>query len=301
VLLNFVNNAVKFTERGDVAICVRVLESDAAEAVVEFRVRDTGIGIPVEARAKLFQPFTQADGSTARMFGGTGLGLAIARRLCEIMGGKIGFESEEGRGSTFWFTARLDDRVEDADVSPRAPLPRPGVSAEAQALAVVRPQRVDSAGDDGREHGAESGDGPAGLRILLVEDNVVNQKIALRMLQKMQHRVDVADNGAEALEKLSRTNYALILMDVSMPVMDGFEATRLIRRREEKNGRHVPIVALTANAMEGDRERCIEAGMDEYLPKPVRAETLQQCIVGVLSSQPSVPSQDGATTSSLDA
>jgi signal transduction histidine kinase/CheY-like chemotaxis protein len=279
ILVNLIGNAIKFTRAGSVTLRVGLEGRFGDRSIVRFSVIDTGIGIPADARAKLFQPFTQADGSTARRFGGTGLGLAIARRLCELMGGTIGLESEEGRGSVFWFTAQLDEAPPGVGVSgPRAPLPRLAVSPQAQATAVVRPPPpTPVAGEDATAAGG------AGLRILLVEDNAVNQKIALRMLQKMQHEVALAGNGAEALQKLDRATFALILMDVSMPVMDGFEATRLIRARERGTGRHVPIIALTANAMEGDRERCLDAGMDDYLSKPVRAETLERCISALVS------------------
>ncbi|MBL8859778.1 MAG: response regulator [Planctomycetes bacterium] len=270
ILLNLIGNAIKFTPRGSVKLAIKIEGRAEDKLTVRFAVIDTGVGVPEAARNLLFQPFTQADGSTARVFGGTGLGLAIARRLTEMMGGKIGFDSEEGRGSTFWFTAQLEEVEFEA-----------GVPDSAQTEQQVEPRPALPSGRT-QEQAPEPS---ARLRLLLVEDNLVNQKIALRMLQKMGHEVDIAGNGLEALEKSAAVAYSAILMDVSMPVMDGFEATREIRKRERQSSGHVPIVALTANAMDGDRERCMKAGMDDYLSKPVRAEGLEAALQRVVREQ----------------
>jgi signal transduction histidine kinase/ActR/RegA family two-component response regulator len=253
ILINLVGNAVKFTDEGSVTLDVRLEQCEEREARLRFTVTDTGVGIPPEVRDKLFQPFSQADASTTRTYGGTGLGLVIAKRLSALMGGEIGFESEPGRGSSFWFTARLELVAESQRSSgpePRGALPR----------ADDRPVRK--------------------LRILLAEDNLVNQKIAVRMLQKRGHSVEIASNGAEACERLAVDGFDVVLMDCSMPVMDGFDAARSIRAREREqgSGSHIPIVAMTANALEGDRQRCLDAGMDEYLAKPVRQAVLFQIV-----------------------
>jgi len=279
VLVNLVGNAVKFTHTGGVTVKVGVEAWQGPKVELRFAVVDTGIGISETARQLLFQPFTQADGSITRSFGGTGLGLVIARRLTEMMGGVIDFDSQEGRGSEFWFTALLDLAPVDSPAQNGAPTlaeaaaarlpsavvprsPAPALPARAPKAAVVPPDLPDV----------------CGVRVLLVEDNPVNQKVAAKMLIRLGCLVDVAENGVVALERYERTRYALVLMDLSMPVMDGLEATRLIRLHEKSTSEHVPIVALTANAMEGDRARCIAAGMDEYLTKPVRSEGLAEII-----------------------
>ncbi len=280
VLVNLVGNAVKFTHKGGVTVKVAVQGWQGSRVELRFSVVDTGIGISETARQRLFQPFTQADGSITRSFGGTGLGLVIARRLTEMMGGCIDFESHEGRGSVFWFTALLDIAPVDSPAQNGAPslaeaaaarLPQAGVEPRGSASAL--PARATKAT-------AVTTTNPdlLGVRVLLVEDNPVNQRVAAKMLSRLGCVVDVAENGVIALECYERERYALVLMDLSMPVMDGLEATRLIRLRENSTGEHVPIVALTANAMEGDRGRCIAAGMDEYLTKPVRSEGLAEII-----------------------
>jgi len=250
VLVNLVGNAVKFTDEGEVVVKVGVDDRSDGRTTLRFAVLDTGIGVPKAAHAQLFVPFTQADASFSRRHGGTGLGLAISKRLVEMLGGTIGFQSEAGSGSLFWFTLPVEDLTPPTD--PRGALPD-------EPLERV-PSRVRT--------------------ILVVEDNPVNQRMALHMLKKRGYDVELAENGQVALDKLSQTDYALVLMDCSMPVMDGFEATRRIRDVERQRGGHVPIVALTANAMPGDRERCLAAGMDEYLAKPVTAEELHSKIAG---------------------
>ncbi len=241
VLLNLLGNAVKFTARGSVDLAVRVLAETAADVVLEFSVRDSGIGIPAEKLPHIFDAFTQADGSISRRFGGTGLGLAISRRLVELMGGQIRVESTVNRGSLFAFTIR-------------------GGKAEAQPAVTVEPVCEAL---------------PEGLRVLLAEDNPVNQKLAVRILEKRACRVEVAGNGVEALQKWRTGGCDLILMDMMMPEMDGLEATRQIRSDEAALARpRTPIVAMTANALEGDRERCLAAGMDGYVSKPVRVDEL---------------------------
>jgi len=244
VLLNLVSNALKFTHAGGVSVRLSVEEIGTPRAVVRFAVVDTGIGITEEARGRLFEPFSQADSSTTRRYGGTGLGLAICKRLVEAMGGTIGVESEPGRGSTFWFTVPLQEAA-------AASAPAAAVSAVPEAIAPTAP-----------------------LRILVAEDNRINQLLIVRMLEKAGHRVDVVGNGSEALAALERASYDLVLMDCQMPEMDGFEATSAIRTAERQTGAHVTIVALTANAMEGDRERCLAAGMDDYLAKPITRQAL---------------------------
>jgi PAS domain S-box-containing protein len=249
VLMNLVGNALKFTARGRVVVRAELASENAGTVTVRFSVQDTGIGIPAERRSRLFESFVQGDGSTTRKYGGTGLGLAISKQLAELMGGQIGLESEAGRGSLFWFTAVFQREV----VKPLA---------ESTSAPVILA--------DTKRQGPQH-------RILLAEDNPVNQRIALRILQKAGYQAEAVSNGREALEVLAKTPYDLVLMDVQMPEMDGLEATAEIRRREGPC-RHTPIVAMTANAMAGDREKCLAAGMDDYISKPVRAQELAEII-----------------------
>ena len=389
VLLNLLGNAVKFTESGEVVLQIEKVDESESDVTLRFLIKDTGIGIAPQMQRMLFQPFTQADSSTTRRYGGTGLGLAISRQLVEMMRGSIGVESTPGRGSTFWFTVRLqkqslggttwvsneetfarqralivDDNQTNCKVLHRYlrswQLENACVSSGPEALQALR--QAAAAGEpftlvitdlrmpamdglmlaraikmdegiptpkvilatsvgrplseaDAREYGVDlcllkplkqsqlynglihallgretAGAGeketivakpepaapPKPLRILLAEDNAVNQKVALHQLRKLGYTADVVANGLEALATLERIPYDVILMDCQMPEMDGYEATRLIRRREEKAGLpRVRVVAVTANAMEGDRERCLAAGMDGFITKPVRVEELE--------------------------
>jgi signal transduction histidine kinase/CheY-like chemotaxis protein len=238
VLINLVGNALKFTEQGRIVVTVDVAERTGDEALLHVAVADTGIGVPPDRQAAIFEAFTQADGSTARSHGGTGLGLTISRRLVEMMGGRLWLESPPGRGATFHFTVRIR-------VRPRAVAPAPAATRE----------------DATPPHGA--------LRILLAEDNRVNRFLAVRLLEKEGHHVQTAANGRAAIDALEHDRFDLALMDLQMPEMDGFEATTIIRERERETGGHLPIIALTANAMVGDQERCLAAGMDGYVSKPI--------------------------------
>ena len=253
VMINLVGNAIKFTERGNIIVSVTCLNEDGQEACLQVSVKDTGIGIPMDKLGLIFSAFSQADSSTTRNYGGTGLGLTITRRLVELLGGRIWVESAPGAGSCFYFT-----------------LPRETADGVAEAPA-----------PSGTSDSPTSGSGPVvaekGVSILLVEDNVVNQKLALALLGRKGYQVVVAENGRDAVELLARGYFAAVLMDMQMPIMDGLEATRIIRSREAAKGQgRVPIIAMTANAMEGDRDRCIEAGMDDYIAKPINAGKLYE-------------------------
>ncbi len=389
VLVNLISNAVKFTDEGEVEVSVRVAASGPGWTELRFEVRDTGIGIPADRLGLLFQSFSQVDSSTTRRFGGTGLGLAISRRLVELMGGQIGVESEPGKGSLFWFTARLGSAATGAPARTE-PLPNlrglrvlitddnavnrrilremlhawgcrhgeasdgtaalaelrgaagtagayqlvlldhhmPGMDGEQLARAVsadpdlagtvmilltsatlegkvrdfanagiaaslAKPVKQSvlydlitrlAPGETGGPTTAPADTPPAApadtpaacaLSVLVVEDNKVNQMVARRMLERLGIRGDLAANGVEAVEAAGRIPYDVILMDCQMPEMDGYEATREIRRREAETGRRTLIVAMTAEALKGDRERCLAAGMDDYLPKPVQLEQLR--------------------------
>ncbi|SPP64668.1 response regulator [Nitrospira lenta] len=390
VLTNLVGNAIKFTEQGDVVVQVRLASQQAGAVFVRFDVTDTGIGLSEAQQARLFQAFSQADGSTTRKYGGTGLGLAICKRLVELMGGEIGVASQPGAGSTFWFTARfelqgaagdpvvpealsvrgkrvliVDDKpincrilallmkkwevestvisdhsdvlphlheqarsglfydaaIIDADLAKSDGLQlaqsviatkgalrvilltsvgRRGDAKAAKAMGIsaylTKPIResqlvrclamvseqpaVSSAGErmpPNQElvtrHTLAEAVTSSGMKILLAEDNIINQKVAVRMFERLGHRVDVVANGREAVEALSRLAYDLVFMDCQMPEMDGFEAAADIRRREA-GARHTIVIAMTANAMQGDRERCLRAGMDDYVTKPITTESL---------------------------
>ncbi len=248
IMLNLAGNAIKFTESGHVVIEVQCENMEDGVATIRVTVQDTGIGISSDKHAILWEKFTQADASTTRRFGGTGLGLAISKHLTELMGGIIGVESTVGVGSKFWFALPLR-----LDENPRnAPLPPP-------------PIRVSSL-DTGKKY-----------RVLLAEDNAVNQKVATMMLAKLNCHVDVAANGYEALELWEKLSYDFVLMDCLMPEMDGYETTEEIRRRETGDRRTL-IVAMTANAMQGDCEACLAAGMDDYLAKPVGLAQLRDMV-----------------------
>jgi len=391
ILTNLVGNAVKFTSRGEVVVRAGIDHETETSATVRFSVEDTGIGIPSEAQARLFTPFSQVDDSTTRQFGGTGLGLAISKQLVELMGGRIGVSSREREGSTFWFTLplqkrpaqvlpppldrsllrglrvlALDDnatnrqlleqqlgahglrvdsvatgedalhrlRAAHADGAPYAlvlsDLLMPGMDGldfarrvksdpalaacplilltstaqrgqadtaqqagfaayltkplrASQLLACVQAVLATGAVVRSRHapivtrHRLAEAEERARTRVLLAEDNPVNQKVAVLMLKKMGCRVDVVANGRAAVEALARLPYELVLMDCQMPELDGFQATVEIRRQTGP-GRSIPIIAMTANAMEGDRERCLDAGMDDYIAKPVRQEQLEATI-----------------------
>ncbi|MGA7234419.1 MAG: ATP-binding protein [Bryobacteraceae bacterium] len=274
VLVNLIGNAIKFTERGNVVGTVGVESSDASSSaaqeggislptVLRFTVRDTGIGIPPGKQLHVFEAFCQADSSSTRRFGGTGLGLSISKRLVEMMGGSIRLESQVGRGSTFSFTVPV--------LSAAAPACEPAAGPVAGSHALTSGES-----DAHRQGDVRSADpSNAGLRILLVDDHAVNCVLACGLLTKLGHHVRVAGNGREAIVAIASYSFDLVLMDVQMPEMDGFEATAEIRRREAITGGHVPIVAMTAHAMRGDREKCIASGMDDYVSKPIRIRELQ--------------------------
>jgi signal transduction histidine kinase/ligand-binding sensor domain-containing protein/DNA-binding NarL/FixJ family response regulator len=277
VLLNLVGNAIKFTEAGgQVGIGVGIDSEADRELVLRFSVSDTGIGIPADKQELIFEEFRQVDSSTTRKYGGTGLGLGISSRLVGLMGGRIWVESEPGHGSTFRFTARLRRAVE-------APEP---ASSQAAGL----PALLGSLAAGGRR-----------LRVLLAEDNPVNQRFASRLIEKLGHQAAVVSNGREALAASERDTYDLVLMDVQMPEMDGIEATRLIRLREGRSGGHLPIVAMTAYAMRGDREKCLDAGMDGYVAKPIQLNELLDAIQVALSTAQVGQPAAGAETAPLEA
>ncbi|MDA8243753.1 MAG: PAS domain S-box protein [Elusimicrobia bacterium] len=385
ILTNLLGNAVKFTEHGEVILRIARVKGGDASAVLKFSVKDTGVGIPEEAGGRLFREFTQADASTTRKYGGTGLGLSISKKLAELMGGEIGFESAPGKGSTFWFTlpyelapeqpprARpdalkgiralvVDDNAASREITSSYlalwQMPSEAASSAEQGLAMLRsaaasgnPYRIalvdmQMPGMDGRmlarkirelnespglkivlqtslgremtreelegenisvcihkptrpstllravnsalfgEAGQESAQAPKRepsplsryFRILLAEDNPVNQKVAMRQLEKLGYEASLAANGLEAVAAVKDSSFDLVLMDCQMPEMDGFQATREIRRLQADEQRRMPIIAMTANALQGDKEKCLEAGMDAYIPKPVRIEQLETLI-----------------------
>ncbi len=247
VLINFMTNAIKFTEQGEVRVRVRCLSAFASRVMLRIEVCDTGIGIPEEKQKDLFLSFTQVDGSTTRKYGGTGLGLAIVRQLVLMMGGKIGVESVPGQGAVFW--CELD-----------FPVAAMGMQTEA------------------RKENTAQAESPLQGHILLVEDNKVNQMVASKMLTGMGLTVDLAENGEKALAALAENRYDLVLMDCQMPVLDGYEATRAFRSQEPQGEKRLPIIAMTANAMAGDRQKCLDAGMDDYLAKPVKKELLRKLL-----------------------
>jgi len=391
ILINLIGNAIKFTAQGEVTLHVTLDNKDNGMVIISFAVKDTGRGIPADKLDILFDAFTQADSSTTRKFGGTGLGLTISKQFCEMMGGRIGVESEEGKGSMFWFTVPLKKQPPGREVEITTPddvslkglrilavddnatnrrvvagmlsswkCRHEEVADTKTALDRLRPAAA--SGDpfriaildmvmpkmDGETLGRMIKDDPAlrdtvlvmmtslgargdasrfekagfavyltkpvkqsqlfnclmtaigrkpsdqtspdkiitrhtvaeeskqKTRILLAEDNIINQKVALKVLEKLGYRADVAVNGLEALKALETIPYDIVLMDVQMPEMDGFEATKEIRKREEltahssHRSKHIPIIAMTARAMEGDREICLKAGMDDYLTKPIQ-------------------------------
>ena len=257
IIVNLVGNAVKFTERGKIVVNIERASSgngdkdtgrheDDGTILLHFSITDTGIGIPADKLKSIFESFTQVGGSTAGKYGGTGLGLSISRKLVHMMGGEIRAESEPGRGSAFHFTARF------------------GLLRNAEKQEQV---------SHGKRH--ETGHRGKKLHILLAEDDFINQKLALRILEKEGHSVTVANNGLEALEALKKEHFDLVLMDVQMPLMDGIEATRRIRNSKNSGfDPHIPIIALTAHAFKEDRERCLKAGMNDYISKPFRKQEL---------------------------
>jgi CheY-like chemotaxis protein len=386
IVTNLLGNAIKFTERGEVVVRVRLLERANAKVMIRFEVQDTGIGIAPEAISRLFRPFTQADNSTTRRFGGTGLGLSICKQLIETMDGEFGLDSVPGQGSTFWFTlpfvesseapvassqephlrglrvlivddnatnrtilkhyvetwgmiptaaaggaealeilregrrcgkpyalALLDMQMPGMDglqlartieadpvlsqvqrvmLSSVGKLDQASLQAAGIAASLMKPVRqsqlfdtlaevLDRASERRAPIPAPSASRPSfrGRRVLLVEDNLVNQKVALGMLKKFEVEVTIAGHGLEALAALEQTPFDLVLMDCQMPEMDGFTAARELRQREETGQRpRLPVIAMTANAMEGDRERCLAAGMDDYVGKPVLLLDLQAAL-----------------------
>ena len=249
ILANLISNALKFTEKGHVRVKISVVSSDDKYADIRMEVEDTGVGIREEIKDRLFNEFTQADGSTTRKYGGTGLGLAIVKQLVEMMHGHFGVDSIPGEGSTFWFRVSL------------------GISAEQN---IKQPLDLEM-----ELKGKLSG------HVLLVEDNPINQMVAQKMLEKVGIKSTLAADGQKALDMLEQDEFDAVLMDCQMPVMDGYEATRRIR--EQGALLKLPVIAMTANVMEGDRERCIEAGMNDYIGKPFVEADLKKTLARWIS------------------
>ena len=258
VVVNLLGNAIKFTESGSVSLAFREAGRQIGSTMLSVQVRDTGIGIPPNKIKAVFEPFTQADGSTTRRYGGTGLGLTITSQIVKLMGGEIKIESEEGKGTVFAFTVKLGLPPAGEPVTAgQPPLLQPGLAADATRR----------------------------LRVLVAEDNAVNQRLIGRLLEKWGHDVTIVASGEQAVDATARRLFDLVLMDVQMPGMDGFEATQAIRARERATGSKLTIIAITAHAMKGDRERCLDAGMDGYVSKPVEAAELQKTIATMLATR----------------
>jgi CheY-like chemotaxis protein len=257
ILINLVGNAIKFTETGRVTLQVEV-EGDEPDLRLRFAVHDTGIGIPAEKQHLIFEAFSQADGSTTRRFGGTGLGLSICARLVEMMGSRIQLDSVPGQGSCFHFQIAV-------------PIKQAIAKHDSLALAIPTSDRKT----------------PRTLHILLAEDNPVNRLLAVRLLEKRGHTIVVVGNGREAVDQVDRERFDLVLMDVSMPEMGGLEATAALRSKYP-NDRRIPIIAMTAHALVGDREMCLRAGMDGYVSKPIRPDDLFSVIDKVLAEDSAV-------------
>lgn len=254
VLINLISNAVKFTEKGSVMVATKLIEKNDQEAVILFTVTDTGIGMNQEIQSHLFTEFSQADPSISRKFGGTGLGLVICKKIVERCGGKIGVQSEIGKGSAFWFRIpfQLTNQPSTSENSPQSSVSVPS------------------------------------LRILLAEDNLVNQKMMRALLQRAKHQITIAENGVQALRVLQEEPFDVVLMDIQMPEMDGLEATRRIRALADAHKANIPIIALTANALMEDRQRCFSAGMNGYLAKPIHRDVLNMELARVLKFSPQV-------------
>ncbi len=260
VIINLVNNAIKFTETGSVSVEVSCQEVNNKKRIFLFKVIDTGIGIPEEGVQRLFKSFSQVDISVTRKYGGTGLGLAISKNLVELMNGEIGVESEEGKGSTFWFTAKLE------------------VMSHEEVEALQQQEKENHRSDAQSEIRSSN--------ILLAEDNLINQKVAMAHLKKFGHKVTIANNGIEAVDYFSKFKYDLILMDIQMPEMDGLVATKLIRDFEKENNERerTPIVAMTANVMTEDVKKYMDQGMDDFIGKPFKADELKKIFQKYLES-----------------
>ncbi|MCZ6634460.1 MAG: ATP-binding protein [bacterium] len=251
ILTNLIGNAIKFTNEGEIIVRIAHLSASDHQEQLQISVSDTGIGIPEEKQQIIFEAFAQADSTTTRHHGGTGLGLAISAQLVDLMGGTIWIESLENSGSTFHISLTLDKPEENRIES-------------TNEQAATPPQQASK------------------LHLLLAEDNPVNQHLAARLLEKEGHTVIIAENGQQALDALEQSDFDAILMDVQMPVLDGLEATRIIRNTEQQTRTHIPIIAITAHALKGDRERCLEAGMDDYVTKPIKSTILFETLYGQL-------------------
>lgn len=256
ILTNLLSNSVKFTEHGEINVVVRLVGREDGHATVEFSVSDTGIGLSPEDIETLFRPFVQVNGESTRKQGGTGLGLSISKKLTELMDGEISVESKKGVGSRFWFVVRLKVPEISSGLA---------VGTSKQKLDTIPPASAVATDRAVKE-------------VLIVEDNAVLQKLITFQLRHLGLTGQVASTGIHALEAFKKRQFCLILMDVQMPEMDGFQATLEIRKLESKSGKHTPIVALTASAMEGDRERCLAAGMDDYLVKPVKLDRFKEVV-----------------------
>jgi len=257
ILINLLNNALKFTEQGEIAVSVSSTNLDGGEYEIHFAVKDTGIGIPEDKMPRLFRSFSQVDASTARKYGGTGLGLAISKKLTEMMNGRMWVESAVGVGSVFHFTIRADPIIgEPLDLS-----------------------KPDNLYAHGKQKIKDLERSNSELNILLAEDNEVNQIVTKKMLSKLGYNADVASSGIEALKALEKKKYDLVFMDVQMPEMDGLEAAREIRRRWPEGG--PKIIAVTASALKGDQEMCLAAGMDGYIMKPTKIEAIREALQAV--------------------
>jgi len=251
ILYNLTGNAIKFTDAGEIKIDLSLVSQTESDLIVKFMIIDTGIGIPSAQKEHLFQKFTQMDTSISRKYGGTGLGLAISKQLAEAMDGEIGFESELGKGSTFWFTAKLTKQ--SSGVNPTATS-----TSENNSTGLSKTDKLFE-----------------GHTILIVEDNITNQLVLSKILEKMGISITVAENGREALEILSKNQFDLILMDIQMPEMDGVEAAHQIRSGTAgENNKDITIIAVTANAMSGDADNYLSNGMDDYLTKPIMVDVL---------------------------